>query len=176
MSPAENNSGLPVQGSPAHWPGQYRFILNPAPAMLRTATPDGQLDYANKWMVHCTGREAGQLLTGSTKYWLRRWRNKKDNLAYNEPVIAAMAQSITWKNAQAKHRTFTIAARTSGLDEARRLAIVAIANLVPQTLTEEEAEALLNWIYEKEPVVAQDSSGVAQAGATITEANAGERG
>jgi hypothetical protein len=87
-----------------------------------------------------------------------------------------MAQSITWKNAQAKRRTFTIAARTSGLDEARRLAIVAIANLIPQTLTEEEGEALLNWMYEKEPVVAQDSSGVAQPGIAITEVHAPERG
>lgn len=86
-----------------------------------------------------------------------------------------MAQSITWKNAQAKHKTFTIAARTGGLDEARRLAIGAIARLVPQTLTEEEGEALLNWIYEKEPAIAPDSSGIAQAGIAITEVNAFER-
>ncbi|MBD0257447.1 MAG: hypothetical protein ICV83_17155 [Cytophagales bacterium] len=87
-----------------------------------------------------------------------------------------MTQSITWKNAQVKHRTFTIAARASGLDEARRLAIGAIAALVPQTLTEEEGEALLNWIYEKEPVFELDSSGVAQPGIAITEVNAGKRG
>ena len=83
-----------------------------------------------------------------------------------------MAQSITWKNAQAGHRTFTIAARASGLDDARRLAIGAIAGLVPQTLTEEEGEALLNWIYEKEPVIAPDASGVAQPAIAITEVNA----
>ena len=83
-----------------------------------------------------------------------------------------MAQSITWKNAQAGHRTFTIAARASGLDDARRLAIGAIAGLVPQTLTEEEGEALLNWIYEKEPVIAPDASGVARPAIAITEVNA----
>ncbi len=87
-----------------------------------------------------------------------------------------MAQSITWKNAQAGHRRFAIAARASGIDDARRLAIVAIAGLVPQTLTEEEGEALLNWIYEKEPVTAPDASGAAPAGVTITEVNAQERG
>jgi hypothetical protein len=87
-----------------------------------------------------------------------------------------MAQSITWKNAQAKRRTFTIAARTSGLDDTRRLAIAAIAGLVPQTLTEEEGEALLNWIYEKEPAIGQDSSGNAQPGITITEVYASEVG
>jgi hypothetical protein len=80
-----------------------------------------------------------------------------------------MTQSITWKHAQANRRTFTIAARTSGLDDARLLAIGAIASLVPQTLTEEEGEALLNWIYEEEPVVAPDASGIAQPGITITE-------
>jgi PAS domain S-box-containing protein len=30
--------------------------------MLWTATPDGRLDYVNEWMLHYTGREAGQLL------------------------------------------------------------------------------------------------------------------
>jgi hypothetical protein len=83
-----------------------------------------------------------------------------------------MAQSITWKNAQAKHRTFTVAARASGIDDARRLAIGAIAGLVPQTLTEEEGEALLNWIYEKEPAVAPDASGAAQPGIAITAVDA----
>ena len=87
-----------------------------------------------------------------------------------------MAQSITWKNAQAGHKTFTVAARASGIDDARRLAIGAIAGLVPQTLTEEEGEALLNWIYEKEPVMEPDASGVAQPGIAITEVNAQERG
>ena len=29
---------------------QYRFILNYTPAMLWTATADGQLDYVNGWM------------------------------------------------------------------------------------------------------------------------------
>ncbi len=41
---------------------QYRFILDHTPAMLWTATPDGQLDYVNESMVQYTGREAGQLL------------------------------------------------------------------------------------------------------------------
>jgi hypothetical protein len=94
----------------------------------------------------------------------------------HELITAGMIQAITWNNAQAKRRTFTIAARTSGLDDARRLAIAAIAGLVPQTLTEEEGEALLNWIYEKEPVMAPDSSGAAQPGIAITEVNAQERG
>ncbi len=86
-----------------------------------------------------------------------------------------MTQSLIWNNAQAKHKTFTIVARASGLDEARRLAILAIAGLVPQTLTEEEGEALLNWMYEKEPVVAQDASGAGQAGVNITEVKVQER-
>ncbi len=86
-----------------------------------------------------------------------------------------MTQLITWKNAQTKHKTFTIVARASGLDEARRLAIAAIAGLVPQTLTEEEGEALLNWMYEKEPVIAQDAPGVGRAGVEITEVKAQER-
>ena len=83
-----------------------------------------------------------------------------------------MAQSITWKNAQAGPKTFTVAARASGIDDARRLAIGAIAGMVPQSLTEEEGEALLNWIYEKEPVLAPDPSGMAQPGIAITAVNA----
>ncbi len=62
MSPAENDHGLPAPGAPEQGLGQYRFILDHTPAMLWTATPDGQLDYVNEWMVHFTGREAGQLL------------------------------------------------------------------------------------------------------------------
>ncbi len=62
MSPAEPNPGLSARGAPEQWLGQYRFILDHTPAMLWTATPDGQLDYVNEWMVHFTGREAGQLL------------------------------------------------------------------------------------------------------------------
>ena len=62
MLPAQNNPGPPVPGSPEQWLGQYRFILDHTPAMLWTATPDGQLDYVNEWMVHFTGRAARQLL------------------------------------------------------------------------------------------------------------------
>jgi hypothetical protein len=64
-----------------------------------------------------------------------------------------MTQLIVWKNAQANGKTFTVTAITSNINEARRLSIRAIAGLVPQTLSEAEAEALLNWIYEKAPVV-----------------------
>ena len=46
---------------------QYRFILDHTPAMLWTAALDGQVDYVNEWMVHYTGRPAGQLLG---KGWL----------------------------------------------------------------------------------------------------------
>ncbi|MBD0254550.1 MAG: PAS domain S-box protein [Cytophagales bacterium] len=51
-----------MPGSPEQWLGQYRFILDQTPAMLWTATPAGQVDYVNEWMVRFTGREAGQLL------------------------------------------------------------------------------------------------------------------
>jgi hypothetical protein len=78
-----------------------------------------------------------------------------------------MVKSIVWKNAQAKHKTFTVTARASGIDDARMLAIGAIAGLVPQTLSEEEGEALLNWIYQKEPVVEPHPPGVAQRGVSI---------
>lgn len=62
MSPTENNAGPPAPGSPEQWLGQYRFVLDHTPAMLWTATPAGQVDYVNAWMVHFTGRAAGQLL------------------------------------------------------------------------------------------------------------------
>jgi|GEM_PF-2586203 len=65
MSPAENHPGPPgpfAPGKPEQWIRQYQFILDRTPAMLWTATPDGQLDYVNEWMLHYTGRSAGQLL------------------------------------------------------------------------------------------------------------------
>jgi hypothetical protein len=78
-----------------------------------------------------------------------------------------MTQTITWNNAQAKHKTFTITARASGVDDARRLTITAIAHLVPHTLSEAEGEALLNWIYDKEPVTEPHPAGTAQPGVSI---------
>lgn len=82
-----------------------------------------------------------------------------------------MAKLIIWKNAQAKHKTFTITAHAAGLDEARLLAMGAIAGLVPQTLSEEEGEALLNWTYEKEPVMEQNSAAVAEGEISIDGVN-----
>ena len=82
-----------------------------------------------------------------------------------------MTQTITWNNAQAKHKTFTITAHAKGLDEARQLAIGAIAGLVPQTLSEEEGEALLNWTYQKEPVTEQDLSGAVEGKVSIARIN-----
>ncbi len=79
--------------------------------------------------------------------------------------------SIVWKNAQANGKTFTVTASASGINEARRLAIGAIAGLVPQTLSEAEAEALLNCIYEKEPVVGPHPSGAAPPGVSIEAVN-----
>jgi hypothetical protein len=40
---------------------QYRFILDHTPAMLWTASLDGQVDYVNEWMVHYTGRPGLEL-------------------------------------------------------------------------------------------------------------------
>jgi PAS domain S-box-containing protein len=94
MLPAENNPGPPVPGSPEQWLGQYRFILDHTPAMLWTATPDGQLDYVNAWMVHFTGRPAGQLLGEG---WLdvihpgdreRIWREWQRALRERTPSLA----------------------------------------------------------------------------------------
>lgn len=73
-----------------------------------------------------------------------------------------MTQAVIWKNAPAKHKTFAITAHASSLDGARQLIIAAIAGLVPQTLSEEEGEALLRWTYQKEPVTEQNFSGVAE--------------
>jgi hypothetical protein len=82
-----------------------------------------------------------------------------------------MTQVLIWKNAQANHKTFTITAHSSGVNEARRLIIGAIAGLVPQTLTEEEGEALLNWTYEKEPVTEQHASGFTEGEVSIERMN-----
>jgi hypothetical protein len=90
---------------------------------------------------------------------------------WNDRPITAMAKLIIWKNAQAKHKTFTITAHAKGLDEARQLAIGAIAGLVPQTLSEEEGEALLNWTYQKEPVTEQDLSGAVEGKVSIARIN-----
>jgi PAS domain S-box-containing protein len=65
MSPAEHNPGEPgpfPPGGPQQWLAQYRFMLDHTPAMLWTATPGGQVDYVNEWMLRYTGRPAGQLL------------------------------------------------------------------------------------------------------------------
>ncbi len=85
----------------------------------------------------------------------------------------AMTQLIVWKNAQASGKTFTVTASASSISEARRLSIGAIAGLVPQTLSEAEAEALLNWIYEKEPVVGPHPPGPARPGVSIAAVNGG---
>lgn len=85
--------------------------------------------------------------------------------------LETMAKLIIWENAQAKHKTFTITAHVSSIDEARLLAIGAIAGLVPQTLSEAEGEALLNWTYEKEPVMEQNSSEVAEGEILIAQVN-----
>ncbi len=82
-----------------------------------------------------------------------------------------MKKSILWKNAKAKHKTFTITVHVSSIGEARRLVIAAIAGLVPQTLSEAEGEALLNWTYEKEPVIEQRSLGIAEGEVSIAQVN-----
>ncbi len=65
MSFAENSPDPPgpfPTAEPEQWLKQYQFILDHTPAMLWTATPDGQVDYVNEWMLHYTGRAAGPLL------------------------------------------------------------------------------------------------------------------